>query len=175
MQILASVHSGAVVVGAYESIATTVVGAGGQTNITFSSIPSTYKHLQIRWITRSSGGAYNPLIRFNGDAGSNYSWHYLSGNGTSVNVGGVSGDTSILLGGVQATANIFNAAIVDILDYKDTNKFKTVRILQGGDYNGSGEANVWSGNWRSTTAISSITLVTYNAQYSHFALYGING
>lgn len=32
----------------YDSIATTTVGAGGAASITFSSIPSTYQHLQIR-------------------------------------------------------------------------------------------------------------------------------
>jgi len=159
----------------FESIATYTIGAGGQTNITFSSIPSTYKHLQIRWITRSSGGAYNPLIRFNSDTGTNYSWHYLDGNGSSATAGAASTTDSVLIAGVSNTANIFSTAIMDILDYQDTNKYKTIKILQGADYNGSGSADLWSGNWRSNSAISSITFVTYNTEYSQFALYGING
>lgn len=160
---------------AYESIATYTVGVGGQTDLTFSSIPDTYKHLQVRWITRSSGGAYNPLIKFNGDSGNNYSWHYLDGNGTSVNVGGATTTNSILIAGVQNTANIFSTAIMDILDYKETTKYKTIKILQGADYNGSGSVDLWSGNWRSNSVVSSITFVTYNAEYSQFALYGIKG
>ncbi len=55
---------------AYESIATTTVGAGGTSTITFSSIPSTYTHLQIRGIGRS-------------DAASGNSWIYLRADQTS--------------------------------------------------------------------------------------------
>ena len=42
----------------YESIATVTVGAGGSSSISFTSIPSTYKHLQIRAITRDTGTSY---------------------------------------------------------------------------------------------------------------------
>jgi hypothetical protein len=39
----------------YESIATTTVGSGGSATVTFSSIPATYKHLQVRTLIRSAG------------------------------------------------------------------------------------------------------------------------
>ena len=69
---------------------------------------------------------------------------------------------------------IFGTFIVDILDYANTNKYKTMRALDGFDANGSGYAVLWSGNWRSTSAVSTITITggTF-AQYSSFALYGI--
>lgn len=73
----------------YESIATVTVGAGGSSSISFSSIPSTYKHLQLRGIVRTtdtsaaaSDGNYIG-IRFNGDTGANYVAHNLYGNGGS--------------------------------------------------------------------------------------------
>ena len=55
---------------AYESIATQTVGAGGVASVTFSSIPSTYKHLQLRIMSRAdrSGAALtNLFIQINGN------------------------------------------------------------------------------------------------------------
>ena len=157
----------------FESIATVTVGSGGASSSSFTSIPSTYKHLQIRWISRSSGSAYNPTVQFNSDAGSNYAMHYLSGNGSSASAGNIINTNNILLGSINNTANIFAAGVIDILDYADTNKFKTLRELQGADYNGSGTIDLWSGLWRSTAAISTINLNFASTQYSSFALYGI--
>jgi hypothetical protein len=157
----------------YESIATVNVGAGGASSSSFTSIPSTYKHLQIRWISRSSGAGYNPNVQFNSDTAANYAWHYIDGNGASATAGGAANTSSITLPGIQNNANTFATGIIDILDYADTNKFKTFRTLQGCDYNGSGAIDLWSGLWRSTTAISTINLNFFSAQYSQFALYGI--
>jgi len=117
----------------YESISTVTVGSGGSTTISFSSIPATYKHLQIRAIAKASGTNFNPKMQFNG-------------------------------------------FVIDILDYSNTSKYKTTRELSGQDRNGSGEIALWSGNWRSTLAITSIEFSngTFD-QYSSFALYGIKG
>jgi hypothetical protein len=163
------------ILSSYESIATITVGVAGSASETFTSIPQGYKHLQLRWISRSSGGSYNPIIRFNGDTGNNYSWHYIDGNGSSATAGNTTSTNSILIAGIQGVASTFAVGVMDILDYKDTNKFKTAKILLGGDYNGSGSADLWSGNWRSTAAIDSIYLGFSSAQYSHYALYGIKG
>jgi hypothetical protein len=157
----------------YESIATVNVGAGGASSSSFTSIPSTYKHLQIRWISRSSGSTYNPTIQFNSDTGNNYAMHYLSGNASSASAGNIINTNNILLGSIRNTANTFASGVIDILDYADTNKFKTLRELQGADYNGSGTIDLWSGLWRSTAAISTINLNFSSTQYSQFALYGI--
>lgn len=173
------------VTNSYESISTVTVGAGGTSAITFSSIPSTYKHLQIRGIgrTTNSGSTGNPEIKFNGDTNvNNYTLHILYGDGSSAaaygsGTGGGS-DTSITTGN-SAGANIFGVAIIDILDYSSTNKYKTVRSLTGADLNGSGTMRVYSNLWLNTSAISSITLTPTSSasysQYSQLALYGIKG
>jgi len=56
--------------GAYESIATTTVSTS-VSSITFSSIPATYTHLQLRWIARSDRAAAQDFvdIRLNSDRG----------------------------------------------------------------------------------------------------------
>ena len=86
------------------------------------------------------------------------------------------GSNSVPSSGAQP--NIYNGLIIDILDYKDTNKYKTLRGLGGNDANGSGYVSFNSGSWRSTSAITSIKLYpdtgSFNT-YSHFALYGIKG
>lgn len=179
MQILASPFAG--VTGDYQSIATTVVDASADLTITFSSIPSTYKHLQIRAIALSASNSVPVLLRFNSDTGSNYSQHYLAGQGSVTASGAGTSTSAVTLTGIYARFLYPSDAwafVIDILDYADTNKYKTVRALHGADSNGSGEINLTSGNWRNTAAVSTITLsmaATGFSQYSHFALYGIKG
>jgi hypothetical protein len=163
----------------YESIETFTVGSGGQSTITFSVIPSTYKHLQIRGIANSQFDG-NLLVRLgNGtvDSGSNYSWHQLYGTGA---VGGTSSGanaTQMYCASLTNATSIYGTSIIDILDYANTNKYKTIRSLDGLDANGSGVVDFASGSWRSTSAVSTIELRCNGTftQYSSFALYGIKG
>lgn len=169
----------------YESIATTTVGAGGTSTITFSSVPSTYAHLQIRALARTdrSSGAQDALrIRFNSDTGSNYALHYLFGDGTSASAGASTSITGMFADGFTGAnnlSNVFGAGIIDILDYVNTNKYKTIRCLSGWNDNGTYDGRIWleSGLWMNTNAVSTVTITpgsgTNFVQYSHFALYGI--
>jgi hypothetical protein len=168
----------------YESIATVTVGAGGAASVTFSSIPSTYQHLQIRALVRTNRAAASDSVywRFNSDSATNYTIHSLYGNGTSaLTDNGVNLNYGYYIGttAASATSSVFAVAVIDILDYKDTNKFKTVRTLHGKDVNGTGEIFLTSSLWRNTAALSSMTLESQNAanisEYSSFALYGIRG
>ncbi len=179
----------------YESIATTTVGAGGASSVTFSSIPSTFTHLQVRALGRTDRPTYNVgsySVTFNGDTGSNYSRHYMRGipasPGASVDAGGGASQTFIDLGqfaGSTASSGIFGMGITDILDYANTNKNKTVRHIGAVDTNGAasgvaGFVQVSSGAWLNTSAITSLTFTPIEGasnftQYTSFALYGIKG
>ena len=170
--------------GDFESIATVSVSSA-TSPIDFTSIPGTYSHLQIRCIGRGTvaQGEMQIFVRFNSDSGSNYAAHLLRGDGSSVFTDGQSSQTRI--GGVirmsaaNATSSIFGGGVIDILDYANTNKYKTLRSLGGVDANGSGQVYYRSGLWMSTSAITSISIGIDDggnfAQYSHFALYGIKG
>jgi hypothetical protein len=161
------------------------VGSTGTSSITFSNIPNTYKHLQIRMLTKSDAGGTtgndNIYIRYNSDTGSNYSWHYLAGSGSAASNGGSPNSSWLLSGklGNSNVANIFGVSIVDILDYSNTNKYKTQKALSGIELNGVQNSNMYfsSGSWRNNNAITSITIingdVTNWVQNSQFALYGI--
>lgn len=177
----ASAQQSAFVVGDYESIATTTVGAGGVSSVTFSSIPSTYAHLQIRGIVRAATANDALRLQFNSDAGSNYSRHYLYGNGSSAFAAGASSVTSIGTGvfaNSSSTSSVFTGLTIDILDYANTSKNSTVRTMSGYDTNGSGFVGLYSGAWFNTAAITSINFFMDSGnidQYSQFALYGIKG
>jgi hypothetical protein len=165
--------------GNFYSISTTTLGVGGATNVSFSSIPSTYTHLQLR-ITAlgTTATTYsNFYMQLNGDTAANYAYHGLGGNGTSAFASGGSSLTTIQsIGEAGTTTSTAGVTIIDILDYKNTNKYKTVRGLTGDDANGAGQVLFGSGLWQSTSAISSILLqpaLGTFAQYSSFALYGV--
>jgi hypothetical protein len=166
--------------GAYDSLATVTVPSGGLASITFAGIPSGYKHLQVRYIARDTFAATYDVtkLELNG-ATTGYSWHELSGNGSTASAGAGSSASYIRAGRISYandTANTFAAGILDILDYSNTSKYKTTRLLNGVDTNGAGVALLGSGLYQSTNAVTSITftsLGTAYAQYSSFALYGV--
>jgi len=165
-------------VGDFESIAS-ASGTGSSGVITFSSIPSTYMHLQIRSIGRCTAATDGILLQFNADTGANYSWHRLMGDGASPSAASSVSSSSIELPPNAYSglgANIYGVVVLDILDYANTNKYKTTRVMGGYDNNGSGYLMFNSGNWRSTSAITSLTLSTNSGSWeanSRFALYGI--
>ena len=165
----------------YESIAS-LSGTGSSGTISFTSIPSTYKHLQLRFMAASSGtgGVENPWLRFNNDSTTLYSAHRLYGDGSSASSDAFSTVAQIRAGFVNDSSNpdILGVAVIDILEYANTNINKTVRLLSGVDRNGNGYVNLGSGNWRSTTAINRIDLIVSGLNWtadSQFALYGIKG
>jgi hypothetical protein len=159
--------------GDFESIAT-ANGTGSSATITFSSIPSTYTHLQIR-VFNYTGGGDNLGIQFNNDTGSNYAYHQIAADGSDITVAGVTNNTTMLAG--YSSPSQYGVAVTDILDYKNTNKNKTIRSLHGSDANGSGFIIFRSGLWMNTSAVSSIRLFANNnfTTASQFALYGIKG
>jgi hypothetical protein len=181
--IMASQISGHLANPSYESIATAST-TGTVSSFTFSSIPATFKHLQIRGLVTASS-IVNAFITFNSDTGANYSWHWVGGDGTSANTNtGTSTNQIVGFTSFNSTSSYIGAAtIMDILDYTNTSKYKTLRALNGFDDNTSHAGYIpltlSSGLWFSTVAITSITITcsggyTFN-QGSQLALYGIKG
>ena len=182
------------VTNSYESIATVTVGSGGAANVEFTSIPSTYTHLQIRYMAATDRSNFNVDVPYmqvgNGsiDTGANYSFHNLNVRADSVlSADAGSNSTNIYYLYASSSARIastFAVGVIDILDYANTNKYKTIRSLNGCDLNGTpssqgGALSLTSGNWRSTSAITHIRITPVIGpnftQYTQFALYGIRG
>jgi hypothetical protein len=177
--IIASSASPNAFANSYESIAT-INGTGSSGSIVFSSIPSTYTHLQLRvsYQDTTASSFQSQSLFINGDSAANYSWHYVLGDGATT-YSNPSVSASNILGGQTVLTNNSNYAvsIIDILDYANTNKYKTTRGLYGNDQNGSGRIQLVSGAWRNTAAITSLTISTPGnfTTASKFALYGIKG
>jgi hypothetical protein len=167
--------------GAYDSLATVTVPSGGVASITFAGIPSTYKHLQIRWLARDNYGseASDANMRFNSDSSASYTWHNLYADGSTAQSYALTSQTSMRAGttaGSTAAANAFAVTVLDILDYANTSKNKTVRNLAGIETNVIGTISLNSGSWMSTAAINTVAITprvgTTFSEYSSFALYG---
>jgi hypothetical protein len=170
-----------VAVGDFQSIATVTVGSGGSSSISFTSIPSTYTHLQVRGIARTNRATNFDYFKITANSEtSGYSNHDLYGDGASAGVYGAGNQLRFepsLIPGANQTASAFNGFVMDILDYANTNKYKTFRFFGGTDTNGAGRVGLHSSYFAYTSAISSITINPGEgsafSQYSHFALYGI--
>lgn len=171
--------------GAMFPLQVVTVGPAGASSVSFTNIPTTgYAHLQVRGICRSSRNDYDSIsLRMNSDSGSNYSYHHLVGSGASVSASAGTSQTRANIAesaGANAAANIFSAFVIDILDYASTSKYKTIRVLSGDDYNGSGYLRFASGLWMNTSAVDTLYFDTQSGistiqQYSQFALYGVKG
>jgi len=164
--------------GSYELIETTILGSDAAST-TFSSIPSTYKHLQIRMVAQSTDGNLSAFVAMNGDSGSNYARHRLQGDGSTVASFAAANQTRAQFAIISNRADNANApgsAVLDILDYQGT-KNKTIRSLFGNTTSGTNFVGLGSGVWLSTSTITSLTIsaTTSFASGSRFSLYGIKG
>jgi hypothetical protein len=179
---LLSQGGGAGGAGAFEQIAT-ANGTGSSNTITFTSIPATYKHLQVRMTARSTFGnsaIENANITVNGLT-SGYSYHYLSSDGGSMNSFGQGSQAqwqyALAMPQNNQTSGIHAAATLEILDYANTNKFKTMRGWLG--YLAATRIiQLNSGSIQTTSAISSMSFVLPQGNWttsSRFSLYGIKG
>jgi hypothetical protein len=170
--------------GAMIPLMTTTLGSAAA-SVTFSAIPQNYEHLQVRiWGWNNSGSDRSLAIYYNSDAGINYVNHYLQGTGSAASSGAQTGrgqtfilDSNSGQTGFNGDVNKASVFIIDILDYKNTNKNKTIRALGGWDGNGTGVVGLGSSLWLSTAAISTLTFfLPYSTNIgagSTFALYGI--
>lgn len=166
---------------AFEAIASTTLSSSAS-SITFSSIPGTYEHLQLRVYGKTNTTGVTSLnmgLRLNSDTGTNYAWHIIYGDGSGTVVDRQTSDTQYLFGNFpsQDATNHFGVLITDIVDYASTNKNKTMRSLVGWENNGSGQSWFSSGLWINTAAVNSLTVRLYGtgdlASGTVASLYGL--
>ena len=174
--------------GAFDLLETTTLSAANGT-VQFSNIDNYegYTHLQVRAVGQvnigSTAGLHNVFVRLNSDSGSNYAYHHLYGDGTNDLSSGSSGSSFMLIRnafGSQANGlEIFSGAFVmDLLDYKSTNKTTTMRAL-GGSVNPTEKMiGISSSLWNNTAAVTTILFYLNTGSFNpgtRFSLYGIKG
>ena len=153
-----------------------------QSSITFAGIPQNFTHLEIRCgLNGTAAGTFgNGRMGFNGDSGANYSSHnmygYASATGAQSEVSGSRMYTQIYTS-LASTSSYLGVAVIDILDYANTNKYKTTKSLNGIEFNSDGSTRFSSGNWRNTAAITSVEFVIDSGNFnvgSNISIYGVN-
>jgi hypothetical protein len=166
--------------GSYESIATAT--PSGVNGVTFTSISSSYKHLQLRFNVVTTAGGQSFRLRFNADTGdTNYASHALRGNGVTASASGYatgSGYSSIVIGQGNGSVTTYpNVGIIDVQDYASTTRNKTVRTFFGSEDNAfGGGVELDSGLWTSTSAINEINFRVAAGNFTGtVSLYGIKG
>ena len=153
----------------YEPISTTTLGSAAS-SVTFSSIPATYTDLVLICSSSNTAGNRSFLMEINSDTGSNYSYTYMQGDGSSAASPRASNQTKMQIANFTT---VRGTAIAQLQNYSNTTTYKTV-LSRGNAADTVVQAFV--GLWRSTAAINSITL-SLNADNlaatSTFTLYGI--
>jgi hypothetical protein len=153
----------------------------------FANIPQTFTHLQIKTFLRmqaNQGVPYDLTITVNGANPTQFAFHRLSGNGAGASSANYINDNlfrvPLIVPNAFHTSNVFGTAVIDILDYNNASKGKTLRAIGGQDVNGgtepnAGWANLTSSMWSSLSAITSLSFASFGnfAIGSRVDLYGI--
>lgn len=157
-------------------IASATVGSGGASSIDFSSIPSTYTNLCVKFSVRNSAGATWGTLTLNGSS-SNWSLKNLYGDGSSTGSQSQTVNTfTVMQTNTGDTANTFTNSEFYIPNYAGSN-YKSISYEQTRENNATAayiymHALLWS----NTAAVNQLTLnaATNNfAEYSTATLYGI--
>jgi hypothetical protein len=169
-------------------IASIDMNSGAAASFNFANIPSTFTHLQLRCFVRATSSQSTPYdltLTVNGANPTQFAYHQVRGDGASATSANLTSDNvlrvPLAVPDAFHTANVFGSVVIDILDYANTNKNKTLRATFGWDNNsGSSPSAGWAGltssAWFNTNAINRLELATFGnfSQYSRVDLYGIS-
>jgi hypothetical protein len=159
-------------------------------SVTFSNLNNyDYKHLQIRLTGRTNRADYQDriAIRYNGVSSSTYVSHVLQGTGSSAQSAYqdnfqfiyTTGSNGFNLFSASEISNYFGSAIIDILDFKNSNTTKTLRMFSGIAGGTQSKFVIFSSGFNTTTdAINSITLLPQFGSWvsgTRISIYGIKG
>jgi len=153
----------------YEPITTTTLSSA-QASVTFSSISGSYTDLVIVFSGSITTGFDAINMQFNSDTGTNYSRTVVAGNGSSATSFRDSNMSAMQIG-IMGTGQ--SNSTWNVMNYSNSTTFKTV-ISRGNASANSVRAN--AGLWRSTSAITSVTLAAASSTFttgSTFTIYGI--
>lgn len=153
-------------------------------SVTFSSIPTTFRTLQLVAVVRGDAAAsfVEMRLRFNGDTASNYDSQQVAGNASTTAAFESIGATSSQVGEfAAATAAAGSCGIYTItIPWYNNTLFHKMYTSSHGLSLATSTTGVhskhWAGRWRSTSAVNSITLLALSGNFiigSSFALYGM--
>ena len=154
-------------------------------SVTTATLPTTYEHLQIRASLRGPrAGTQQVYFRPNSDSTAIYYYKYMTAygttNGSDGRFTGYPYFNLLDVPYVDSNAAAYGTLIIDILDYRNTNKNTTVNWTTG--MNGITGTNpnrvvFGSGVWDSTVAVTTLNFLTISDGFSRgssFTVYGLN-
>lgn len=161
----------------YVSIATQVMTDSNTNQVTFSSIPSSYRDLRLVFTGIITSTATTIIARLNTDSTTNYYTQQYRANASSNSASHTSANG---IGGIAiATSGGAGFAIWDVFSYAQTGKSRAGMVYMQSNLTGSKELMLEGFRWLNTnTAVNSISVSVDNASRyfqsgSVFALYGI--
>jgi hypothetical protein len=155
----------------YEKIATTTLSGAGV--ITFSSIAASWTDLRL--VIVSTGNMGNIGLRFNSDSATNYSDTFIRGNGSAASSSRDTSQNYAYITNLVSNITVPALTTTDIFSYAGAT-FKTLLSQTAADLNGSGETNAFVNLWRSTAAITAISITCNSGAFASgttATLYGI--
>jgi hypothetical protein len=176
--------------GAYELLETQIMSDDLQSSVSFSNLNSsygsTYQHLQIRFVAKSTEADTSSAfgIELNSDTGSNYARHRLlaniAGGVFDIRSDNATSQASMVqvahISGNSAASDIFGGGVIDVLDPFETTKNTTVRLLSGFHESTDYRVGLSSGFWNNTNAVTTIKLTPRSGNFksgSRISLYGL--
>jgi hypothetical protein len=150
------------------------------TSVTFSSIPDTYKELELRMSTRVTSGSdfANLKLALNGNTtDGDYLGGYSQGSGTSYTAQTTTARHAGVSSTSSNTANVFSVTKIFFPKYANTSWEKNYHLLSVSENNATNSClQIGSFSFASTSAINSIQII-FTADIltnSTFNLYGIS-
>lgn len=158
--------------------------SGSASSIDFTSIAQDWAHLYLIAYLRGTTAAAATAIwnRFNGDSGSNYDYQILQGVGALAGGSETFAAAQMGLGAIpaaSASGNVFAPVVMEIPHYSQSSNNKSVTAQIGhksGTSTGNMNAYCSAGFWRSSAAISQVTLLPAAGDFasgSRATLYGV--
>ena len=158
------------------------VGSGGAASIDFSSIPSTYTDLVLKWSIRSAAASWaNLSIKLNNST-SSYTMRYLQGSGSAASSYTATTNPDNLFNGYNPgtgqTASTFSNGELYLPNYAGST-YKSYSVDNVAETNATtAYMHLVADLWSSTSAVNQITIYDTNganlAQYSSAYLYGVS-
>lgn len=158
----------------YVPISTQTLGSA-TASVTFSSIPSTYMDLVLVINGGTATATQDMYVRFNSDAGANYSQTLLRGNGTAASSSTFTAQSNGWLDFTGANNDLNQMWTAQIMNYSNATTYKTY-LSRFSRASTATEAIV--GLWKNTAAISTILVGTSSGNIlsgTSLTLYGILG
>ena len=144
----------------YDVISTTTLGSAAS-SLSLTSIPQTYTDLHlVIYAWAESTNVVTPALQFNSDTNTNYSYLAFYGTGSTGSPNSNTGYARLCIGDYAAGVTTYAPQIFNVFinNYTDTDKYKTAISVYSQQNTGGGEVGMSGGTWRSTSAISSITI-----------------